>query len=97
MMEAGMNVLMLFLLIASVEMLHRSLSEPRERLFGIDLYPRQWGAIVAQQQAVLANMAQVGSYLYDEREGWTIAPSYSGEHSSSRETPSQPSPRRLVP
>ena len=93
MMEAGMNVLMLFLLIASAEMLLRSLSEPRESLFGIDLYPRQWGAIVAQQQAVLDNMAAKGSYLiYDEREGWTIAPSYSGEHSSSREGLRSPRP-----
>lgn len=92
-MTAGMNVLMLFLLVASVEMLFRSLSEPRERLFGIDLYPRQWGAIVAQQQAVLDNMAAKGSYLiYDDREGWTIAPSYRGEHFSSLEGLRSPRP-----
>src|SRR5499427_8315040 len=84
MMAAGMNVLMLFLLIASAEGLFRSLSkdsETGEALFGIVLYPRQWGAIVARQRAVLDKRAAEGNYLiYDEREGWTIAPSYSDKH-----------------
>src|SRR5215467_1589635 len=99
MMAAGMNVLMLFLLIASAEGLFRSLSkdsETGEALFGIVLYPRQWGAIVARQRAVLDKMAAEGNYLiYDEREGWTIAPSYSdkrGEDFSSLEGLRSPRP-----
>ena len=99
MMEAGMNVLMLFLLILSAEIVVRSLSKDTdagEALFGIVLYPRQWGAIVDERHAVLDKMTAEGSYLiYDEREGWTIAPSYSdkhGEHVSSREGLRSPRP-----
>ena len=80
-MATGMNVLMLFLLIASVEIVFRSLStesQAGEALFGIVLYPRQWEAISARQHAVLDKMAAEGTHMiYDEREGWTIAPSYS--------------------
>lgn len=99
MMAAGMNVLMLFLLIASAEIVFRSLSKDSnagEALFGIDLYPRQWGTIVALQRAVLDKMAAEATHMiYDEREGWTIAPSYSdkhGEHFSSREGLRSPRP-----
>jgi len=99
MMAAGMNVLMLFLLIASAEMLFRSLSkdsEAGEALFGIVLCPRQWGAIVARQHAVLDKTAAEGTYnIYDEHEGWTIALSYSNksrEEFSSREGLRSPRP-----
>ena len=98
MMPAGMNVLMLFLLIASAEMLFQSLSNSNagEALFGIVLYPRQWGAIVARQHARLDKMAVEKTYfIYDEREGWTIAPSYSGKNGediSSREGLRSPRP-----
>jgi|SRR5215831_5119515 len=92
MMAAGMNVLMLCLLIVSAEILFWSLSKDSaagEVLFGIVLHPREWGAILARQHAVIDKMAAQGTYLiYDEREGWTIAPSYSdkdGEDFSSVE------------
>jgi hypothetical protein len=80
-MAIGLNLVMLFLMVATTEVMSFALSKHTavgQTLLGVVLYPKHWARGTEQQQKALDEAARESSYYnYDPLLGWTVGRSRS--------------------